>query len=74
MGREQLNRIKRFTDDGKLRGIISSARFVPEEDVDDESVSLGQLFRAQVNKDEDIEKELDVEDKIVKRRKVVGFE
>jgi hypothetical protein len=76
MGKEQLDRTKRFTDDGKLSGIISSAKFVPRGDRMEEfgvleSTGLGQLFRVKGRKDEDLERELDVGDdvKVVKKRR-----
>jgi hypothetical protein len=75
MGKEQLDRTKRFTDDGKLSGIISSAKFVPRGDgtegVGVMGDGLGQLFQVKGRKDEDLERELDVGDdvKVVKRRR-----
>jgi hypothetical protein len=75
MGREQLDRTKRFTDDGKLRGIISSAKFVPECDCDPEFEGFGQLFRVREKKDADVERELDViEDEQVSKKRRVEFE
>ena len=62
MGREQLDRTKRFTDDGKLRGIISSAKFVPECASEVKNVGFGQLFKVRGRKDEQVERELDVID------------
>jgi hypothetical protein len=72
MGREQLDRTKRFTDDGKLRGIISSAKFVPECILESKDVGFGQLFKVRGRKDEKVERELDVidDEKVVKKRRV----
>jgi hypothetical protein len=71
MGKEQLDRTKRFTDDGKLRGIISSAKFVPECTDETEYVGFGQLFKAKGRTNEEIDRELDiVDEKVVKKRKV----
>jgi len=74
MGRGELDRTKRFTDDGKLRGIISSAKFVPEVPLEEESKGFGRLFRVKGRKDEEIERELNVDDdeKVVKKRKLGG--
>src|SRR5579862_6167153 len=71
MGREQLDRTKRFTDDGKLRGIISSAKFVPPCSEQTEFCGFGQLFRVKEKTDE-IEKELSVvdEERTTKKRKM----
>jgi len=71
MGREQLDRTKRFTDDGKLRGIISSAKFVPPCSEEMADCGFGPLFRVKEKTDE-IEKELDVaeEGRPLKKRKV----
>lgn len=78
MGREQLDRTKRFTDDGKMRGIISSAKFVPkyEDEEMQEIDGFGELFRVKGRRDVDVERELEVcddEDKVVKKRRV-GFD
>jgi len=66
MGREQLDRTKKFTDDGKLRGIISSAKFVPIVDDngtgDEDCKGFGQLFKVRAAKDEEVEKELEIID------------
>ena len=72
MGREQLDRTKRFTDDGKLRGIISSAKFVPECNLELKDVGFGQLFKVREEKDEKVERELDVivDEKVVKKRRI----
>jgi hypothetical protein len=72
MGREQLDRTKRFTDDGKLRGIISSAKFVPESSVDEEYTGFGQLFKPKGIKDEQVERELDIieGERVDKRRRI----
>ena len=72
MGREQLDRTKRFTDDGKLRGIISSAKFVPECREESEYVGFGQLFKYKGAKDEDIERELNVidDEKVSRKRRI----
>ena len=71
MGREQLDRTKRFTDDGKLRGMISSAKFVPECILEEKNFDFGQLFKVRDSKDEDVERQLDIIDgeKVVKKRK-----
>jgi hypothetical protein len=70
MGREQLDRTKRFTDDGKLRGIISSAKFVPPCSEETEDCGFGQLFRVKEKTDE-VDKELDVvEERPTKKRRV----
>jgi hypothetical protein len=71
MGKEQLDRTKRFTDDGKLTGIIQSAKFVPEYPEEVKYDGFGGLFRVQGRKDEEVERELDIvdEDQIVKKRK-----
>jgi len=74
MGREQLDRTKRFTDDGKLRSIISSAKFVPETPPEEECVGLGRLFKRKGREADEIDRELNIvddDDKIVKKRKVV---
>ena len=63
MGKEQLDRTKKFLDDGKLRGIISSAKFVPEMasgEQDDVGEGFGLLFRARGEKDEEIERQVDI--------------
>lgn len=72
MGREQLDRTKRFTDDGKLRGIISSAKFVPQCPSEVKDVGFGQLFKVRGRKDEQVERELDVidDERIIKKRRV----
>jgi hypothetical protein len=72
MGREQLDRTKRFTDDGKLRGIISSAKFVSECSLETDDIGFGQLFKARGRKDEEVERELDVfeDEKSVKKRRI----
>ena len=73
MGRDQLDRTKRFTDDGKMRGIISSAKFMPKYEEDDGEEGFGALFRVKGRKDVDVERELEVcddDDKVVKKRKV----
>jgi hypothetical protein len=71
MGKEQLDRTKRFTDDGKLRGIISSAKFMPVYDGDVKYGLLGGLFGTRGDKDEQVERELDGhDDKVVKKRRV----
>ena len=74
MGREQLDRTKRFTDDGKLRGIISSAKFVPECPLEVKDVGFGQLFKVRERKDEKVERELDVidDERVVKKRRVTN--
>jgi hypothetical protein len=71
MGKEQLDRTKRFTDDGKLRGIISSAKFVPEYDEEPEYPGIGQLFEIRGRTNEEIDRDLNIEDeeKTVKKRK-----
>lgn len=71
MGREQLDRTKRFTDDGKLRGIISSAKFVPECSEESDYCGFGQLFRMKEKTDE-IEKDLKVAevDNVPKKRRI----
>ena len=74
MGREQLDRTKRFTDDGKLRGIISSAKFVPETPPEEDCVGLGRLFKRKEREADEIDRELNIVDddeKVVKKRKVV---
>jgi hypothetical protein len=76
MGRDQLDRTKRFTDDGKMRGIISSAKFVPKYEEDGGEDGFGVLFRMKGRKDVDVERELEVcddDDKVVKKRRV-GFD
>ena len=76
MGRDQLDRTKRFTDDGKMRGIISSAKFVPKYEEDGGEDGFGALFRVKGRKDVDVERELEVcddDDKVVKKRRV-GFD
>src|SRR5271168_3715456 len=73
MGRDQLDRTKRFTDDGKMRGIISSAKFVPKYEEDGGEDGFGALFRVKGRKDVDVERELEVcddDDKVVKKRRV----
>jgi hypothetical protein len=73
MGREQLDRTKRFTDDGKLRNIISSAKFVPDMGGEEEIGGLGALFKRRGREAEEIDRELSIvddDDKVVKRRKV----
>jgi hypothetical protein len=73
MGREQLDRTKRFTDDGKLRNIISSAKFVPDVGAEDEVGGLGALFKRRGREAEEIDRELNIvddDDKVIKRRKV----
>lgn len=73
MGREQLDRTKRFTDDGKLRGIISSAKFVPECISESGDIGFGQqLFKVRGEKDEQVERELDVidDERVIKRRRI----
>jgi len=74
MGRDQLDRTKRFTDDGKMRGIISSAKFVPRYENEERGMEgFGELFRVKGRKDVDVERELEVcddDDKIVKKRRV----
>jgi hypothetical protein len=76
MGKEQLDRTKRFTDDGKLRGIISSAKFVPETSSHEESVGFGLLFKRMGREAEEIDRELNIvddDDKVIKKRKVVAL-
>src|SRR5271170_7055136 len=76
MGREQLDRTKRFTDDGKMRGIISSAKFVPKYEEDGGENGFGKLFRVKGRKDVDVERELEVcddDDRVVKKRRI-GFD
>ena len=76
MGRDQLDRTKRFTDDGKMRGIISSAKFVPKYEEDGGEDGFGALFRVKGRKDVDVERELEVcddDDKVVKKRRL-GFD
>jgi hypothetical protein len=74
MGKEQLDRTKRFTDDGKLRNIISSAKFVPEYEEEAEYSEIGHLFEIRGRTTEEIDKELIIEDddKVSKKRKAGG--
>jgi hypothetical protein len=51
MDREESEKAKRVTDDGKLRGIISSARFVSES-LEMECNGFGELFRVKTDNDE----------------------
>jgi hypothetical protein len=67
MGKEESERTKRFTDDGKLRGIISSAKFVPENVVTEEEGGLGELFRTKEKIDE-IDELSVIDEKIGKKR------
>lgn len=75
MGKEQLDRTKRFTDDGKLRGIISSAKFVPEHEEEAEYPEIGHLFEIRGRTTEEIDRELIIEDddKVIKKRKAGGL-
>ena len=74
MGKDQLDRTKKFLDDGKLRGIISSAKFVPEiasDEEEDGGDGFGLLFRAREEKDEEIERQVDIiADEMGARKKV----
>lgn len=63
MGRRELEGTKRFLEDGKLRGIISSAKFVPpirEEDQEEgEEGGFGRLFKVK-EKDDEVDRELEI--------------
>lgn len=69
MGREQLDKTKRFTDDSKLRGIISSTKFVPDSHEESQYVGFGPLFKPRETTNGDIERELEVADdeKVMKK-------
>lgn len=72
MGKEQLDRTKRFTDDGKMRGIISSSKFVPACSGESEFIGFGELFKARGRTNEEADRELIIVDdsKVVKKRKI----
>ena len=82
MGRQELEGTKRFLEDGKLRGIISSARFVPPitEEEEGEKATMGfgiegggfgRLFKVK-EKDDEVDRELEIieQEQKGKKRKV----